>query len=51
MLQATGYMSVEDVAMTMGIDVTDKNFWVESLKFIEEEIDLFEALLNELKLV
>lgn len=51
MLQATGYMSVEDVAMTMGIDVTDKNFWIESLKFIEEEIDLFEQLLKELKLV
>ena len=51
MLQATGYMSVEDVAMTMGIDVTDKKFWIESLKFIEEEIDLFEELLKELKLV
>ena len=51
MLQATGYMSVEDVAKTMGIDVTSKDFWVESLKFIEEEIELFEQLLNELKLV
>ena len=51
MLQATGFMSVEDVAMTMGIDVTKKEFWIESLKFIEEEIDLFEQLLNELKLV
>ena len=51
MLQATGYMSVEDVAKTMGIDVTNKEFWIESLKFIEEEIDLFEELLNELKLV
>ena len=51
MLQATGYMSVEDAAKTMGIDVTNKEFWIESLKFIEEEIDLFEELLNELKLV
>ena len=51
MLQATGYMSVEDVAKTMGIDVTNKEFWIERLKFIEEEIDLFEELLNELKLV
>ena len=51
MLQATGYMSVEDVAKTMGIDVTNKEFWIESLKFIEEEIDLFEELLNKLKLV
>ena len=51
MLMATGLMSVEEVALTMGIDLTKKEFWIESLKFIEEEIDLFESLLNELKLV
>lgn len=51
MLMATGLMSVEDVALTMGIDLTKKEFWIESLKFIEEEIDLFESLLKELKLV
>ena len=51
MLMATGLMSVEEVALTMGIDLTKKEFWIESLKFIEEEIDLFENLLNELKLV
>ena len=51
MLMATGLMSVEEVALTMGIDITKKEFWIESLKFIEEEIDLFESLLKELKLV
>ena len=51
MLMATGLMSVEDVAATMGIDITKKEFWIESLKFIEEEIDLFENLLKELKIV
>ena len=51
MLMATGLMSVEEVALTMGIDITKKEFWIESLKFIEEEIDLFESLLRELKLV
>lgn len=49
MLRNTGFMSVEDVAMSMNIDVTKKDFWIESLKFIEEDIDLFEALLKETK--
>ena len=49
MLRNTGYMSVEDVALSMNIDVTKKDFWIESLKFIEEDIDLFEALLKETK--
>ena len=51
MLMATGLMNVEEVALTMNIDITKKEFWIESLKFIEEEIDLFESLLKELKLV
>ena len=51
MLMATGCMSVEDVALTMNIDITKKEFWIESLRFIEEEIDLFESLLNELNLI
>ena len=49
MLRNTGFMSVEDVALSMNIDVTKKDFWIESLKFIEEDIDLFEALLKETK--
>ena len=47
MLRNTGMMSVEDVAKAMNIDVTKKEFWIESLKFIEEDIDLFEKLLKE----
>lgn len=51
MLRNTGFMSVEDVAMSMNIDVTKKDFWIESLKFIEEDIDLFESLLKETKAI
>ena len=47
MLQNTAMMSVEDVASSMDIDVTKKEFWVESLRFIEEDIDLLESLLKE----
>ena len=47
MLMNTGCMNVEDVAKCMNIDVTKKEFWLESLKFIEEDIDLFEELLNK----
>ncbi len=51
MLRNTGFMSVEDVAMSMDIDVTNKEFWLESLRFIEEDIDTFEALLKETKMI
>lgn len=51
MLMNTGKMSVEDVAKAMNIDVTKKDFWIESLKFIEEDIDLFEQLLKETKTI
>lgn len=51
MLENTALMSVEDVAKSMGIDVTKKDFWIESLKFIEEDIDSFEALLKECQLI
>lgn len=47
MLMNTGCMNVEDVAKCMNIDVTKKDFWLESLKFIEEDIDLFEELLKK----
>lgn len=49
MLRNTGMMSVEDVAKCMGIDVTKKEFWIEGLKSIEEEIDLFAKLLEQTK--
>ena len=51
MLMNTGMMSVEDVAAAMNIDVTKKEFWLESLRFIEEDIDLFEQLLKETKTI
>lgn len=47
MLMNTGMMSVEDVAKAMNIDVTKKEFWIESLRFIESDIDEFEKLLKE----
>lgn len=51
MLKNTAMMSVEEVALTMNIDVTKKDFWIESLKFIEEDIDLFEKLLKETNMI
>ena len=51
MLRNTALMDVEDVAKCMNIDVTKKEFWIESLKFIEEDIDLFEELLKETNMI
>ncbi len=51
MLQNTALMSVEDVALSMGIDVTKKDFWKQSLEFIEEDIELFESLLKECEMI
>ncbi len=41
LLSSTGKMSVENVALLMGIDVTDKAFWVSSLDLIREDIEEF----------
>ncbi len=41
MLLKTGEASVEDVALTMGIDVTKKEFWATSLNIIKQDIDKF----------
>lgn len=41
MLRATGKNSIEDTAMLMNIDVTNKDFWSNSLKEIGKEIDKF----------
>jgi len=51
MLKNTALMNVEEVAATMGVDITKKDFWLSSLKFIEEDIDLFEKLLKETKMI
>ena len=45
MLKNTGMMSVEDVTKTMGIDVTKKEFWLEALKSVEEDIEIFKELI------
>ncbi len=44
LLQKTGKMTVEDVAQLIGVDVTKRAFWDESLNVIKEEIDLFLSL-------
>jgi pepF/M3 family oligoendopeptidase len=41
LLRKTGQMSVEEVAELVGIDLTDKEFWNDSLKVIVKEIQLF----------
>lgn len=41
MLASTGCHSIEDVAATMGIDVTDVDFWRSSLQLIEAEVEEF----------
>ncbi|MGB3367988.1 MAG: M3 family oligoendopeptidase [Acidaminobacteraceae bacterium] len=41
MLGETGKNSIEDTAILMGIDVSSKEFWSNSLKEIEKEIDKF----------
>ena len=40
-LSVTGKMSLEDVAMTAGIDITARSFWLKSFDIIENEIDTF----------
>lgn len=47
LLQKTGQMSIEDVALLMDIDVTKKDFWMNSLAIVAEEVDQFLELTNE----
>ena len=49
MLRNTCKMDVEDVALTMGIDLTKKEFWLSSLRQIEDDIKEFENLLKACK--
>jgi oligoendopeptidase F len=39
--------SVEDVAKSMNIDVTKKDFWISSLELIKKDIDEVIRLLNK----
>ncbi|MFK5883564.1 MAG: M3 family oligoendopeptidase, partial [Candidatus Izemoplasma sp.] len=41
LLKNTGKLSVEDVALKAGIDVTSKDFWRGSLEIVKEDIELF----------
>ena len=44
MLMATGLMSVEEVALTMDIDITKKEFWCSALDSVVSMIDEFMEL-------
>ena len=44
LLSITGKNSAEDVARTVGIDLTKKEFWQQSLKIITDDIEKFEQL-------
>ncbi len=47
LLHTTPVATAEDVAMTAGIDLTDKNFWRGALETIARQIDLFCDLVKE----
>lgn len=47
LLRKSGSGSIEEVAMSVGIDVTDVNFWRASLKVITDEVDEFITLANQ----
>ena len=40
-------MSLEEMGEFIGIDIQDETFWENSLKMIEEDLELFEKLLKE----
>ena len=46
LLQAAGNGDVREVAASVGIDVTDVNFWRSSLKFFEDKLALLEKLVG-----
>ena len=47
LLAVTGKMKIEDVTRTVGIDVTDPQFWKDSLAIVKEDIDEFIKLSYE----
>lgn len=47
LLQKTGQMDVEEVAALIGIDVTKREFWDQSLAVIKEEIEQFMELTKD----
>jgi len=49
LLAVTGKMKIEDVTKTIGIDVSQPEFWKDSLQIIAEDIEEFMKLSYELK--
>lgn len=49
-LSLTGKMSLEDVCLSIGIDLKDKSFWQASLDTFKDDIVLYKNLLNKQKL-
>ena len=49
LLALTGKASVEDAAKSMGIDVTDKAFWMTSLEAVKKDIDKVIDLMHKTK--
>lgn len=47
LLSVTGKNDLEDITKIMGIDITKKDFWKNSLKTIEDDIELFIKLSRE----
>ncbi|WIF88071.2 M3 family oligoendopeptidase [Acholeplasma laidlawii] len=47
LLKLTTMADAEDVALSMGIDITEKSFWTDSLKMIEKNIDQVINLLKK----
>lgn len=48
LLGATGKMTIEEVAKTIGIDISSPKFWRDSLKTIKEDIEEFMKLSGEI---
>ena len=44
LLSLTGKATIEDVVAFMGIDISDKSFWEDSLKLIKNDIETFISL-------
>lgn len=47
LLSVTGKMDLEDVTATIGIDLTDKQFWQSSIDMLKKDIELFKKLLKD----
>lgn len=46
LLNATGSGNVRDVAASVGIDVASKDFWMSSIKVIEDKLNRLESLVG-----